>query len=157
MDTDGDNAAELLCACWLLHALLKYRRDAAVAAMPAVASAMQALFTLVPAAVARAVLARANSRGSASANAAVVDGSVGESASGAVLLLGSQGLHNPAMALLRAAEVFARVVRPMRYHAMHVLAAALCTLAQLRRALRAGGALAAAAQRAVGPAGARLI
>lgn len=72
-------------ACWLLHALLKYRPDAAVAAMRCGIGDAGSLL------VAGAVLARADSSG----GAAAASGS-GDAASGAVLLLGSHGLHAPA-------------------------------------------------------------
>lgn len=71
---------------WLLHALLKYRPDAAVAAMRCGIGDAGSLL------VAGAVLARADSSGSAAAAS-----ESGDAASGAVLLLpGSHGLHAPA-------------------------------------------------------------
>jgi hypothetical protein len=133
----GGLSLELLCACWLLHSVLKYRRDAATAAMPVIAGALQALFAIVPVAAAATITA-----GGAAGAGGAAAGGAGVAAAAAAG--GSQGLHNPVMALVRLAEAFGRVIRPMRYHAINVLAAALCALSQLQRALHAALATAAA-------------
>jgi len=127
---DGDDADELQAALWLLHSLIKYRRDAAVAAMPLLSHALQSAMARLPA------LALLPPPPAAAAMAARTASSTDH--------------RHAAAALARLCEVFAEAIRPMRYHAVNVLAAGLCALAAAERTALAprgagAGALAAAA------------
>ena len=121
-DTDTDTA-ELQASLWLLHSLVKYRRDAAVSAMPLISHALQSAMARLPALLLRQAPAHSPSR--------------------------QADPRQAAAALARLCEVYAEAIRPMRYHAVNVLAAGLCALAQAERSALAArgagaGALAAA-------------
>lgn len=90
--------------------------------MPFITATLQQLFVLLPTMFAAQLLSESSS-------------SVASVAAAAEQTMLSGGIASPLTALVRLCEVFTKAVRPMRYHAVTVLSAALPALAQLQRAL----------------------
>ena len=113
--SDHISTASLHATFWLLHALLKYRRESANAALPLVAAALQIAAARVP--------------GEASALAGPISRSAPTSAA--------------YISLARACEGLATASQLAKWPALHVLSALLCTGAERGVHASGGGDLAA--------------